>query len=679
MRGYFLIIGTLVAVISGLITLNIFFQQSLQMDMAEQFNNQQLLLSQSIAENIRAHIAFMEEEVVSLSSVLAKLDLQSSGDFRWLADRVLTHQNTLKANVGVLSSRGDILFYRGATELSHTVLQDLLRAAEKAGSGKAGMLETSSMLYVVAPSPLREDPARIAFLSLEIHAIARSFLHTIKTGNRGYSWMMDKHGNLLYHPTQPGMVGRNLYRTDPTCFKCHLSFDLEKRIIEGKTNNFGRHIAPSGEDKIVAFSTVGIGGLSWIIAVSAPFSEVTRATKQSMKLYSLLILSIFLTTSLVSALLIVFNRKRLKAEEGARRKQELEQYASELENKVAERTTELASEKEKLDTIVSAVSIGIVLFDRDGVIQWTNRALNEMAGTDLIGKSCEEVCAECSVSGAFVENNIETALISNLFGKKDKYYQVTTAPIRRAEGEPHGYIRLIQDVTEMKKMEEQIINSEKLASIGRLAAGIAHEIGNPMTSIFSFVQILREMEEDAFKKESLETVYFHINRISKILKQLSGFSKMPVGEEASCRINEIIEASLNLIQYDRKAKNVVIRKELDPSLPEVTADGNQLSQVFVNLILNAMDAMPDRGTLTVRSMERDGDIAVQFEDTGTGIPPEDLSKIFDPFFTTKEKGTGLGLAVSYNIVKKMNGTLSVESEPGKGTLFTLVLRPPQSA
>jgi signal transduction histidine kinase len=222
-------------------------------------------------------------------------------------------------------------------------------------------------------------------------------------------------------------------------------------------------------------------------------------------------------------------------------------------------------------------------------------------------------------------------------------------------------------------MEEQMTNSEKLASIGRLAAGIAHEIGNPLTSVFSFVQILKEIEQDEFKKESLQTIHFHINRISEILKQLSGFTKMPMGEARECQLNDTIETSVTLIQYDKRAKDITIKKELSPSLPMITIDCNQLSQVFVNLILNAIDAMHDGGTLTVRSFLRGDDIVMQFQDTGIGIPPGNLIKIFDPFYTTKEKGTGLGLAVSYNIVKKLNGTLTVESEVGKGTVFTITL------
>jgi signal transduction histidine kinase len=290
--------------------------------------------------------------------------------------------------------------------------------------------------------------------------------------------------------------------------------------------------------------------------------------------------------------------------------------------------------------------------------------------------SCEEICYDCQITGTYSKDDIETIVVSNLFNLKDKYFQITTAPVKGEDGELHGYMRLIQDVTEMKKMEEQMSNSEKLASIGRLAAGIAHEIGNPLTSIFSFVQILREIEHDEFKKESLHTIHFHINRISEILKQLSGFTKMPIGEAKECQVNEVIETSINLIQYDKKAREITIKKDLSPQLPVVTADCNQLSQVFVNLILNAIDAMPQGGELAVKSGMRGDDIVIQFHDTGVGIPPEDLIKIFDPFYTTKEKGTGLGLAVSYNIVKKMNGTLSVESEIGQGTTFTITLPVP---
>ncbi|HBG92960.1 MAG TPA: hypothetical protein DDX12_05755 [Nitrospiraceae bacterium] len=673
MKSYLLIIGTLIVVISALITLNVFFQQSLQMDMAEQFNKQQLLLSGSIAESIKAHIYFLEKNVLHFAGLLSKAEMEGRSDFNWLIRDATIRQETVETTLGILDPRGSVIFYKGDKEQIRTAASEIISLAKKTASGSTGALETKNAVYVLAPVYYQDVLRGVVFESMRINDIADYFVSRIKLGARGYAWMINKNGTLIYHPAQPEMVGGNVYKASPECFKCHISFDLEKKIIEGKASVYGRHIAATGEDKILAFSSVDIGNISWIIAISSPYSEVTQATRQSMKLYSYLIISIFITTSIVSAMLIVFNKKRIKAEEVEKRKEELEKYAVQLEERVNHRTAELANEKEKLDTIVSAIGGGIVLIDKYGKIQWANQMIKDMAGMDVTGRYFNDICPECSVSGEYSKENVETIILSSLFGQKNKYFQVTNAPVKGINGGIHGHIRLIQDVTEMKKVEEQIMHSEKLASIGRLAAGIAHEIGNPLTAIFSFIQILREMEDDKFKKESLETIYFHINRISEILKQLSGFSKMPAGEASECRINDIIETSLNLIQYDKKAKNVSIVKELSLSLPEVLCSGNQLSQVFVNLTLNAMDAMPEGGTLTIKSMAEGNNIVIRFEDTGMGIPKGDITRVFDPFYTTKEKGTGLGLAVSYDIIKKMNGTLSVESEIGKGSVFTITI------
>jgi signal transduction histidine kinase len=148
---------------------------------------------------------------------------------------------------------------------------------------------------------------------------------------------------------------------------------------------------------------------------------------------------------------------------------------------------------------------------------------------------------------------------------------------------------------------------------------------------------------------------------------------MPTVELKSWNVNNLIQSSLSLIQYDKRAKEIAIVRDLSPDMPEVTTDGSQLSQVFVNLILNAVDAMPGGGTLTIRSRLKDGTMTIGFEDTGIGISRENITRIFDPFFTTKEKGTGLGLAVSYSIIKKLNGSLTVESEVNRGTRFSITL------
>ncbi len=673
MKGYILIIGILAVVISSLITLNVSFQQTLQMEMAEQFNKQQQLLANAEASNMQTYIRRIKDEMIHIAQIISTFQMRGEREFAWLADGIFKDIGRVKKEIMFLDREGRVLFRKGDIDPERPDNKDILRMARRYCPGDALIRQDTRKMYIAAPVCREDVLYGAAVISLDIQDIAREFLSPIKSGLRGYAWMMDDKGDLLYHPTQPGMVGKNLYKTDASCFKCHKSFDVEKKIIEGKGDYYGRHVAPSGEDKVLAFSNASVGDSKWIVAVSAPYSEVTMALQKSMKFYSWLIISIFLITSLVSALLIVFHRKRVKAEELGKHQKELEKYAEDLEQKVAARTVELSAEKEKLNSIVSAIGSGIILVDPQGRIQWINQTMREIAGKDITGMLCGEIYTDSTVVGSYAVDEMRTEIVSNLFGKKDKYFQVTTAPVKSADGEVHGYIRLMQDVTEMKKMEEQMMHSEKLASLGRLTASITHEIGNPLTSVFSFVQILKEMEQDEFKKESLETIYFHISRIADILKQLSGFSKTPPVELKPWKINSLIESSLSLIQYDKRAKDITIVRDFWTDMPEITTDGNQLSQVIVNIILNAVDAMPEGGTLTIRSRVRGDNVVIIFEDTGVGIPKENISRIFDPFFTTKEKGTGLGLAVSYSIIKKLNGGLAVESEVNRGTRFVITL------
>ncbi|HSW64079.1 MAG TPA: ATP-binding protein [Dissulfurispiraceae bacterium] len=672
MKGHVLIIGVLVLIVSILVSLNIFFQQSLQMEIAEEFNKQQLLIADSLANNVSNHVRLLRERTIAAAAQLCEATECSLKNAGALAESITTDTHNIKIDVAVLSLSGGMRFHTSDPEMIHRSLPQILSIAADTADMSAGMLEADPFIHIIAPVIRNKSRIAVVVVSFSMSSIASHYINELRQHGKGNLYLLDSAGTLIFHPSQPNMVGKSINKTEKSCTECHLSFNLWQDIVRGKFGQQGRFVAPSGEDRMIAFSKPAAAD-SWIVFVSAPVSEITASTRKSMTFYSYLIIAILVTTITVSTALIYFNRKRVQAEEVEKRQEQMEQYAHELEDKVRTRTSELFSEKEKLNSIVSAIGSGIMLLDRKGVVQWTNQLLEDMAGEPLIGKSFEDLCADCQVSGSHEDNNIQTDMMSDMFGKRGRLFQVTTAPVRNDIGEITGYIRMIHDVTEIRRMEEQLSNSEKLASIGRLAAGIAHEIGNPLTSIFSFVQILREIEDDEFKKESLQTVCFHVNRISEILKQLSGFSKMPVAEPKECQINEIIKTSIHLIQYDKRAKDIEITTNLDPDLPSIVVDGNQLSQVFVNLVLNAIDAMPEGGMLTVSSALRNNEIRVKFRDTGIGIPAEELSVIFDPFYTTKEKGTGLGLSVSYTIVRKMNGTITVESEVGHGTTFTVRL------
>ncbi len=670
MKGQFLIVGILLLVVSILISLNIMFQRSLQMEIAQEFSRQQQLISQLIASNIDNFIRLRKGRLLYTARLLSEMDIHSKGNMDRLAEEVLKSSYNVEANFGILNESGEVVHFKGAKESLKTLSPQIIETAMKLPDGHVGLIELPTMLYLVTPVRFNHGGATAIFLSLYVEEITSRFTSKLDVVNKGNIWITDGRGTLLYHAAQPAMVGNNIYNSNTSCLKCHKTFEAEKNIVQQASNKTGKYIAPAGEDKIISFARPG-DDLSWIIFVSSPFSDIVNMTKQSRSLYSYLIMSILVTTIVVSAALIAFNKKRIQAEEISKRQKEMEKHATELEGKVKESTAELFEEKEKLNSIVGTIGSGILLFDKNGAVQWANPLAENMAGQKLEGKSWEDLYSGCTVSSTHSQDNIETVVLSDLFGKHGQFYQVTTAPIKGAEGNAGGYVRLIQNVTEIKKMEEKMGNSEKLASVGRLAAGIAHEIGNPLTSVFSFVQILREIEQDEFKKDSLQTIYFHVNRISGILKQLSGYTKMPVAELRQCQVNDIIEKSVNLVHYDKRAKDISINKDLSDALPSTCISENQLAQVFINLILNALDAMPDGGSLTVRSYEKDSSVVIEFEDTGIGIPKETLTKIFDPFYTTKERGTGLGLAVSYNIIKQMDGTLSVESEIGKGTKFTL--------
>jgi signal transduction histidine kinase len=187
------------------------------------------------------------------------------------------------------------------------------------------------------------------------------------------------------------------------------------------------------------------------------------------------------------------------------------------------------------------------------------------------------------------------------------------------------------------------------------------------------VQILREMEHDEFTRESLDTIAKHINRITDIVRQMSSFSKTSAADLRPHAIGELVTMTLDLVKYDKRMKNVRVDLDIPADLPKARVNETQTIQVFMNIILNAADAMSNEGLLEISGRRLGRQVEISFSDSGSGINASDIDRIFDPFFTTKEKGTGLGLAVSYNIVKGYQGEILVENKPEGGTIFRVRL------
>jgi two-component system, NtrC family, sensor kinase len=223
---------------------------------------------------------------------------------------------------------------------------------------------------------------------------------------------------------------------------------------------------------------------------------------------------------------------------------------------------------------------------------------------------------------------------------------------------------------------QQIGRSEQLASVGRLAAGVAHEINNPLTGVLAFADMLREKENmDDQDREDLDLIVRETKRAREIVRGLLDFARETPSQKVELAINDLLRETTRLLGKREAFQNIFIVEALEDNLPSVYGDKNQLQQVLVNLCLNACQAMPNGGTLMVASHCADGRVVVEVTDTGCGIKREHLDKIFEPFFTTKPvgKGTGLGLSVTYGIVQQHGGTLEVESQEGKGSTFRITL------
>lgn len=256
------------------------------------------------------------------------------------------------------------------------------------------------------------------------------------------------------------------------------------------------------------------------------------------------------------------------------------------------------------------------------------------------------------------------------------FTQVLISPIVDPEGTVVGYLGSHRDITEQKQLEQQLMHSQKMESMGTLAAGIAHEVGNPLTSISSVVQVLQRTVTDEYAKEKLGLVQSQVHRITKIIRDLVDFSRPSNYQLQSTSIVNNVKEAVEIVKMSRKASKVKFSIDVKDQIPILSLVPDQISQVFINILLNGVDAMEGKeGTIDVVVDREDDSVRVSITDTGSGIAEEDLPKIGEPFFTTKPvgQGTGLGLWVSHGIIKSFRGNLRLRSVRGEGTTFSIVL------
>jgi len=371
------------------------------------------------------------------------------------------------------------------------------------------------------------------------------------------------------------------------------------------------------------------------------------------------------------------------------------ELSEDLASEVALKTRETELQRRFTSKIIDSLPVGLYVIDRDYRIQAWNRK-REMGNQgverdEALGRHVFEVLhrqprglLQEEFDSVFHTGKIEQLEAESTASGEQRHYRITKVPMRLYDDEITHVITIGEDLTDWKTAQGQVTHAEKLAAIGQLAAGVMHELNNPLATIGACVEAVtvRSDELDDSVRSAMEE-YFRIieselGRCKAIIDGLLDFSRPKSRIMRSESVNQIVEDALFLVKHHDRFNRIQLVRQMDEDLPEVTANREQLIQLFLALMLNSIDAMEGTGVLTVTSWlaaDESGVVAVSFDDTGMGIPRDDLPKIFEPFFTTKQpgRGTGLGLSICYGIVQQHGGRIRAESTMGQGSTFTVHL------
>lgn len=334
------------------------------------------------------------------------------------------------------------------------------------------------------------------------------------------------------------------------------------------------------------------------------------------------------------------------------------------------------------DKVVTSLPIGLIASDKSGKIAFHNNAAERITGLNLArmqGQDMEAVMPK-HFSGlrnaldrgeSIYEQEMECEFTEN----KTVPVSVSISEIINDEGQFVGQVLLLKDIGEVRRLQEEIRRKEKLAAIGGLAAGMAHEIRNPLSSIKGIASYFRsKFEEDSDDKDAADVMIREVDRLNRVISELIDFARPSQITPKNTDLNEFLEHSVRLVQREASAKGVQVQLNLLPQSQTVDIDPDRLSQCLLNLYLNALQSMGHGGQMTVTCSLKGGNtVEIAVQDTGSGIRSENLKQIFDPYFTTKTTGTGLGLAIVHKIIEAHQGQIKVSSTPGHGSVFSIVL------
>lgn len=538
----------------------------------------------------------------------------------------------------------------------------------------------------------------------------------------GTTFLVNKNGLYLSHLNSAGSAGRAFNLADTESLKKDYPIDVVKRVLSGKEGTIKR------ASEIISYAPIFTGdNISreyWIVGVVYPKKFIFSAVSH-LKVVNLIIgictvigavmLSMFIARRLTKPILELHrgvkhiaegdfeqslkiktgdeieglaNNFNVMVDELKKARERMVNWNRDLQEEVGLRTRELEIEKNKLENVLMCASDGIIVADEEDKIIILNPAAENIFKKSrdvLLGKNIFDCHKNPERVRALIKG--EGAIIPNMTTTFDSRQLEISVAVINSGGRRFGSMMVMRDITERQKlteeriaMERQLLHADKLASIGELSAGIAHEIGNPLAAIKTVIQAMDDVAPfNEEQRDYMERILKEVERLTLFLRTFSSFAYPVVSLTARCKVSQVLSDVVFLVRNEAEKHGIQLIVVDSKDSPDVAMGADQLKQVLINLCVNAIQSMPEGGNLRITSHsvsernESPDSVMISVSDTGSGIPPENIDKIFDPFFTTKPGGSGLGLSIVQRLIKEYNGEIKLESQVGRGTTFKALL------
>ncbi|MBD3170800.1 MAG: PAS domain S-box protein [candidate division Zixibacteria bacterium] len=691
---HFILTGAFLFLIVISFALYLIFQNAQMMrdQINEDFNQQQLVLARQAATLINAHLGDIRSEIESLDRFIqAGISNKALKEaMEALAERT---RNKGVAVVAMADSRGELINSVSNGEKYELEINNIPVFCRNSGEISINRInidirEDSS--DVIAGTLCKQvnipgaDNNGYLIVKIDISKLTANVTENIHSGKTGYAWVINQDGMFLYHPDQQ-FIGKNAFTArkerEPYISFAQINQIMKDRMLQGKEGTgiyeSGWHQGTKGRiTKLIAYTPVNSPMLRsnqiWSVAVAAPTTEVADVVEAIYTRHFLAEAAIIASIIVFGFVAIIYQRRISKS----------------LEKQV--------SEQEKYMSSILQNSVDAIIFiDVYNRVKLWNRGAEMIFGytaEEMMGRTFHRLIPP-DMDAEEELQRIHKDVLGNGYirhyrtKRKTKDGRVITIDLSRTllrsdTGEILGSTAIIKDITDTVELEQRIYNTEKLASIGTLAAGVAHEINNPIAIILGFTDLLLEKYTEGDQEyEDLKMIEENANHAKTIVENMLGFARVTEGLEDTVDVRQSLETVASIIQNTLMTKKVRFELDIGDELPEIRGDAREYQQVIFNLTNNAIQAMePAGGNLKIKAHAEDHWVHVDISDTGEGIPDELKRKIFDPFFTTKKvgKGTGLGLSLCYGIVNKFGGKITFKSssridrpDRPSGTTFTV--------